>query len=107
MLANMHRDLVLSDIAAAARLSLYHFAHVFQQAHGVTPMGYLRRARLERALALLGSKELPVNEVAASVGLSRLALWRGVRQLRGVAPREVGLADYEPAAGPVRTGSPM
>ncbi len=107
MLSNLHRDLVLSDIAAAARLSMYHFAHVFQDAHRVTPMGYLRRARLERALALLESKELPVNEVAARVGLSRLALWRGVRQLRGVAPREVGLEHHEHAAGPVRTGSPV
>jgi AraC-like DNA-binding protein len=90
MLSNMHRDLALSDLAEAARLSTYHFAHVFQQAHGLTPMVYLRRARLERALALLEARELPVNEVAARVGLSRLALWRGVRRLRGVAPREVG-----------------
>ena len=96
MLSNMHGDLALSDIAAAARLSMYHFAHVFQQAHGLTPMCYLRRARLERAIALLEAKELPVNEVAAQVGLSRLALWRGVRRLRGVAPRD--LAGLAPAA---------
>jgi AraC family transcriptional regulator len=89
MLANMHRELVLGDLAAAARLSLYHFAHVFQQAHGMTPMVYLRRARLERAIALLAKNTLPVNEVAAQVGLSRLALWRGVRQLRGIAPRDI------------------
>jgi AraC family transcriptional regulator len=92
MLSNMHRSLELNDIAAAARLSLYHFAHVFQQAHGVTPMNYLRRARLERALALLEARELSINEVAEKVGLSRLALWRGIRKLRGVPPREVGIA---------------
>jgi AraC-like DNA-binding protein len=90
MLANMHRELGLGDLAAAARLSMYHFAHVFQQAHGMTPMVYLRRARLERAIALLAKNTLPVNEVAAQVGLSRLALWRGVRQLRGIAPRDIG-----------------
>ena len=75
---------------------MYHFAHVFQQAHGLTPMCYLRRARLERAIALLEAKELSVNEVAEQVGLSRLALWRGVRRLRGVAPRD--LAGLAPAA---------
>jgi AraC-like DNA-binding protein len=97
MLANMNRELTLGDLAAAARLSMYHFAHVFQQAHGLTPMAYLRRARLERALALLTTKALPVNEVAAQVGMSRLALWRGVRRLRGVAPRDIGRDATAPA----------
>jgi AraC family transcriptional regulator len=96
MLSNMHRNLELCDIAAAARLSMYHFAHVFQQAHGLTPMNYLRRARLERALALLEERELTVTDVAEKVGLSRLALWRGVRKLRGVSPREVGVVADAP-----------
>ena len=91
MLSNMHRNLELCDIAAAARLSMYHFAHVFQQAHGLTPMNYLRRARLERALGLLAEREMSVNEVAEKVGLSRISLWRGVRKLRGVSPREVAI----------------
>ena len=99
MLSNMHRNLELCDIAAAARLSMYHFAHVFQQAHGVTPMNYLRSARLERALALLEARELSVSEVADKVGLSRLALWRGVRKLRGVSPREIGVAAEAPQIG--------
>ncbi len=94
MLSNMHRNLELCDIAAAARLSMYHFAHVFQQAHGLTPMSYLRRARLERALGLLAEREMSVNEVAEKVGLSRIALWRGVRKLRGVSPREVAIETH-------------
>lgn len=93
MLANLHCPLTLGDLASAARLSTFHFAHVFQQAQGLTPMAYLRRARLELALQLLESRELPVAEVAEKVGLSRLALWRGVRQLRGVPPRQVGRGD--------------
>jgi AraC family transcriptional regulator len=103
MLSNMHANLTLTDIAAAARLSMYHFAHVFQQAYGLTPMCYLRRARLERAIALLEARELPVNEVAAQVGLSRLTLWRGVRRLRGVAPRELG--GMAPAEEPAALGA--
>ena len=94
MLSNMHRSLELTDIAAAARLSMYHFAHVFQQAHGLTPMTYLRRARLERAMGLLEAREMTVNEVAEKVGLSRIALWRGVRKLRGVSPRELAIETH-------------
>ena len=89
MMSDLSRELRLSDIAAAARLSPYHFVRVFHQAHGRTPMDYLRQQRLDRALQLLESTGLPVNEVAAQVGLSRLSLWRGVRRMRGVAPSEV------------------
>ena len=92
MLSDLSRDLRLSDVAAAARLSPFHFVRVFQQAHGRTPMGYLRQQRLDQALQLLESTGLPVNEVAARVGLSRLALWRGVRRMRGVAPSELDQA---------------
>jgi transcriptional regulator GlxA family with amidase domain len=88
MLADLGRELNLTELASAARLSRYHFLRVFKQVHRVTPVAYLRRQRLERAIALLESTDLAVGEVAARVGLSRLALWRGMRRLRGVAPRE-------------------
>jgi transcriptional regulator GlxA family with amidase domain len=88
MLSDLSRDLSLPELASAARLSTYHFLRVFKQAHSVTPVAFLRRQRLERAIALLDSTVLPVGEVAARVGLSRLALWRGVRALRGAPPRE-------------------
>ena len=88
MLADLSRELSLPELASAARLSQYHFLRVFKQAHQVTPVAFLRRQRLERALTLLASTSLPVGEVAARVGMSRLALWRGVRALRGICPRE-------------------
>jgi AraC family transcriptional regulator len=43
----------LADRAAAARLSPYHFLHVFKQATGITPGRYLTRLRVERAKRLL------------------------------------------------------
>ena len=89
ILANLHKDLALRDLATAARISTYHFARVFQQAHRLTPMGFLRRARLERALRLLESTTLPIDEVAAQVGMTRVALWRGMHRLRGAGPRAV------------------
>jgi AraC family transcriptional regulator len=88
MLSDLGRELNLTELASAARLSPYHFLRVFKQVHRVTPVAYLRRQRLERALVLLDSTDLAVGEVAIRVGLSRLTLWRGVRRLRGVGPRE-------------------
>ena len=86
---NLQRDLTLADIADAARLSQYHFLRLFRQVHGVTPMAYLRAQRTARALALLRSTELEVNEIASQVGLSRLALWRCMRDAVGEGPRQL------------------
>jgi transcriptional regulator GlxA family with amidase domain len=47
--------------------------------HGVTPVAFLRDLRVRRALALLESTRHGVAEIAMSVGMSRVALWRALR----------------------------
>jgi AraC family transcriptional regulator len=89
MHSNLHRELALADIAAAARLSQYHFLRLFRQVHGMTPMSYLRAQRTRRALALLENTQLEINEIAQQVGLSRLALWRSVRDAHGRGPKRL------------------
>jgi AraC-like DNA-binding protein len=79
MHAHLADHITLEDIAAAARLSRFHFLRVFQAAHGRTPVAYLRGLRTWRALAMLRSTRLGVAEVARQVGMSRLALWRSLR----------------------------
>jgi AraC family transcriptional regulator len=86
MHSNLHRPLTLTDLARAARISGFHFLRLFRQVHGVTPMTYLRRQRTERALHLLASTPLEVHEIAALVGMSRMTLWRAVREARGEGP---------------------
>jgi AraC family transcriptional regulator len=97
MHANLARELTLPELASAARLSPYHFLRVFKQAYGRTPTSYLRQYRLECALRLFESGSLPVSEVAARVGMSRTALWRGMRGLRGTAPRRIDQASLRAA----------
>jgi AraC-like DNA-binding protein len=47
--ANAARPLTLSNIAAAVSVSPRDLRHAFAQRYGISPLGYLRRARLERA----------------------------------------------------------
>jgi AraC family transcriptional regulator len=61
-------DLTLSYIAEALCVSPHHFAHVFRQAVGVAPHQYVIRRRVERAKELLDTTELPIVEIALSVG---------------------------------------
>lgn len=82
-------DVTLADIADAAHLSRFHFLRLFRLVHGVTPMAYLRSLRTRRALALLDSTRLTADEVAGRVGLSRIALWRALREARGAGVRGV------------------
>ncbi len=83
MHANLTEAIGLRDIAAAARLSRFHFLRLFQIVYGTTPATYLRDLRTRRALVLLESTRLPAEEVAARVGLSRVSLWRATRAACG------------------------
>jgi AraC family transcriptional regulator len=58
----------LPDLAAAAGLSRMHFAAQFRAATGYRPHEYLLHQRIERAKAMLSSLEMPLVEVALSVG---------------------------------------
>lgn len=65
---HLGQDLTLADIAESAGLSQYHFARAFKQTTGLTPQQYVTDRRVERAKYLLTKSDLPLVEVAASVG---------------------------------------
>jgi AraC-like DNA-binding protein len=64
--------LVLTQVAAEAGFSKFHFARLFKEAYGETPGNYLSRRRVERAKDLLRSANLTVTEVCLLVGFSSL-----------------------------------
>ena len=70
--AHLDDPLTLDDLAREARLSKFHFLRVFKAAYHDTPLGYLRRRRLERARTLLTRTELPVTAVCLHVGFESL-----------------------------------
>lgn len=77
-----------SHLAAVAHLSEAHFARVFRQEVGTTPMGYLNRLRIARACELLDRTDLNVGEVGRAVGLPAPSHFSRVfKALQGVSPR--------------------
>jgi AraC family transcriptional regulator len=63
--------LTLEQMAAAARLSAYHFARQFKAATGLPPHQYVIARRVERTRQLLQTgTDLPLAEVAARGGFS-------------------------------------
>ena len=74
--------------AAIALCSPAHFIRTFSATFGETPIRYLQRRRIERAMALLRTTDLPVQDVCTAVGWSSLATFtRRFREVTGWAPR--------------------
>jgi AraC-like DNA-binding protein len=99
MHSHLASDITLEDIAAAARLSRFHFLRLFASAHGRTPAAFLRELRMRRALALLGSTTLGISEIAARVGMSRITLWRSLQSEKGAGARDLRRHEEASRAG--------
>jgi AraC-like DNA-binding protein len=67
---HMADDIRLDDLAAAAGLSRFHFARLFQAATGQSPMHYLAQARVASARNLLRLTALPHRQIAEQTGFA-------------------------------------
>lgn len=65
---NLQEDLGLSEIAAAASLSRFHFARAFRKSTGQTPQQYLTEQRIEHAKKLLAASDMPLVEISMQAG---------------------------------------
>ncbi|MBX3522838.1 MAG: helix-turn-helix transcriptional regulator [Xanthobacteraceae bacterium] len=82
-------DISLSDLAALAGLSRFHFLRIFKNTVGTTPHQYVLRRRLELAKTLLADGDLPIQAIAARAGFtSAVHFSRAFQQRVGVSARE-------------------
>jgi AraC family transcriptional regulator len=85
---HLDAGLTLEQLAAAAHLSVYHFARQFKAATGLPPHQYVILRRVERARHLLqAATDLSLAEVAACAGFSdQSQLTQHFKRLVGVTP---------------------
>jgi AraC family transcriptional regulator len=78
----------MEQMAAVARLSLYHFARQFKAATGLPPHQFVILRRVERAKELLqAGTALSLAEVAAHVGFSDQSQFsHNFKRIVGVTP---------------------
>jgi AraC-like DNA-binding protein len=84
-----HRDapLTLDAIAGRAALSRFHLSRSFAEVHGLPPLAYHRRLRLEGAARLLRDGSTSPTELSERLGYGSLsAFTRAFRQAYGVPP---------------------
>jgi AraC family transcriptional regulator len=78
----------IRDLAKMAHMSLHHFARMFKQATGMPPHLHITMQRMERAKRLLREGDLPLVDVAASVGFQTQGHFTAVfHRYTGVTPR--------------------
>jgi AraC family transcriptional regulator len=84
---NVERAITLTELAAHAGLSRYHFIRAFKSVTGTTPFDYLMQARVERAKTLLGSTDIPLAEISLRCGFSSQShMTATFAKLLGVTP---------------------
>ncbi len=85
--SHLDEKISLDALAAMAGLSVHHFARAFRQAVGMPPHSYLLQRRIETAQHMLRNTELPLSEIALTVGFSDHShLARHFRRLTGTPP---------------------
>jgi AraC family transcriptional regulator len=70
MIARLHDDLSLTDVASLCGFSAGHFSFAFRQSMGMSPHAWLRFQRIERAKALLRDNTLSFSTIALAVGFA-------------------------------------
>jgi AraC family transcriptional regulator len=93
--AQISNEITISDLAAVAGLSQFHFIRAFKDSVGLSPYQYVLSERVRRARDLLLNFDLSIAEVALVVGFSDASqLSRVFRKFVGITPtafrRETG-----------------
>jgi AraC family transcriptional regulator len=85
--AHLDKSISLADLAKVVGLSRMHFAAQFRAATGYRPHDYLLYQRIESAKAILSSTDMPLAEVALTVGFHAQAHFSTVfKRLTGETP---------------------
>lgn len=84
---HLDTPVALADLAGSAGLSSMHFAAQFRAATGIRPHEYLLRRRIARAQTMLATTDMPIVELALTVGFSSQAHFTVVfKRLSGLTP---------------------
>ena len=86
---NYARPISLPDLAKICFMSPNYFCHYFKQEIGKPPIAFINEYRIQKACQILTDSELPVSQVALSVGFDNFSYFiRKFREYKNVTPTE-------------------
>ncbi len=87
---NLSQPLVLEELAALVYMSPSYFCTFFRRATGQTPVEYIHKVRVARAIDLLQSTDTSICEIAGACGFNNLAHFNRIfRRVTGQTPGAV------------------
>ncbi|UIO45169.1 AraC family transcriptional regulator [Brevibacillus brevis] len=85
--AHYKETISLGDIANAAGLSRYYLINLFREYLNTTPLQYITKLRIEKAMDLLTQTNLSVNDIALAIGYANANYFNKVfKKLIGTSP---------------------
>jgi len=92
---HLEHDLSLAELARVAGISVSHLKTLFRRSFGMPVHQYVIRRRVDRAKALIVSRELPLSEVALKTGFAHQShMAHMMRRYLGVTPTSLSRAGW-------------
>ena len=86
---NIGNKIMVKDLADSTSLSMEHFIRLFKKETGETPIMYITRVKMERAMVLLATSNANIKSIALTLGYDDLSYFtRTFKRFSGVSPQQ-------------------
>lgn len=86
---NYNRQLPIKYYADYCNLSISRFSHIFKEALNLSPLEYINKIKISRAINLLTSTDLNISEIAEKSGFSNQNYFsRFFKAYTGISPKK-------------------
>ncbi len=83
------RDLPQEEVADFIGFSRFHFARLFKEYTSITFVQFLTKQRLQRAIELLGNRNLSITNIAYQAGFQSISNFNRVfKEVKGCSPKD-------------------
>jgi len=89
MKGHLREPLKVGTLAALVNLSRSHYTTLFRRVTGYAPLSYLNHLRMQQAVQLLNSTDLPIKQISDQLGFSdQFYFSRAFRKMHNHSPTE-------------------